>query len=70
MPRRPKRRRAPADGCDSWRQLESGPDHDAEEEVQAAELRGRLASFAEEWDSPEMTLYDNYDVSKNELQTR
>ena len=45
------------------------PERDIDE-VQAAELRGRLASFAEEWDSPEMTLYDNYDVSKNELQTR
>jgi hypothetical protein len=28
---------------------------------QAAELRERLASFAEDWDSPEMDLYDQYD---------
>jgi len=28
---------------------------------QAAELRERLASFAEDWDSPEMDIYDRYD---------
>ena len=27
---------------------------------QAAELRARLAIFAEEWDSPEMDIYDDY----------
>ncbi len=32
---------------------------DAEE---AAELRGRLATFAEDWDSPEMAIYDDYDA--------
>ncbi len=31
---------------------------------QAAELRAKLASFAEEWDSPEMDAYDNYDANK------
>jgi len=30
--------------------------------VQAADLRGRLAAFAEEWDSPEMDIYNNYDL--------
>ena len=30
-------------------------------EKQAADLRARLATFAEEWDSPEMTMYDDYD---------
>ena len=30
-------------------------------ESQAADLRGRLASFVEEWESPEMDLYDDYD---------
>jgi hypothetical protein len=30
-------------------------------EEQAAELRARLATFAEEWDSPEMDAYDDYD---------
>ena len=29
----------------------------------AAALRERLASFAEEWDSPEMAAYDDYDVA-------
>jgi hypothetical protein len=28
---------------------------------QAAELRARLAAFAEDWDSPEMAVYDDYD---------
>jgi hypothetical protein len=27
-----------------------------------AELRGRLEAFAEEWDSPEMDVYDAYDT--------
>jgi len=29
-------------------------------EEQASELRAQLAAFAEEWDSPEMSVYDNY----------
>jgi hypothetical protein len=28
------------------------------DEAQAAELRARLATFAEDWDSPEMGIYD------------
>ncbi len=28
---------------------------------QAAVLRERLSAFGEEWDSPEMSVYDNYD---------
>lgn len=35
------------------------------EEDQAMELRGRLAQFAEEWESPEMSLYDDYAKSKS-----
>lgn len=35
------------------------------DEEQAAELRGRLAPFAEDWDSPEMSIYDNYDAAKS-----
>ena len=31
------------------------------DETQAADLRGRLASFTEEWESPKMDLYDDYD---------
>jgi len=33
----------------------------------AVELRARLGAFAEEWDSPEMDLYDNYDAAKADL---
>lgn len=29
-------------------------------EERASELRAQLASFAEEWDSPEMSIYDDY----------
>ena len=35
------------------------------EEEQAANLRARLSTFAEDWDSPEMNIYDNYDESKS-----
>lgn len=31
-------------------------------EEQASELRAQLAAFAEEWDSPEMSVYDNYEA--------
>ena len=40
------------------------------DETQAAEMRARLASFAEDWESPEMEVYDNYDEEKAKLQTR
>ena len=40
------------------------------DEAQAAEIRARLASFAEDWESPEMDVYDNYDEEKAKLQTR
>ena len=40
------------------------------DEVQAAEIRARLASFAEDWESPDMDVYDNYDEEKAKLQTR
>ena len=40
------------------------------DEAQAAEMRARLASFAEDWESPEMDIYDNYDEEKAKLQTR
>jgi len=32
---------------------------------QAEQLREQLSSFAEEWDSPEMSAYDNYDAAKS-----
>jgi hypothetical protein len=37
------------------------------DEAQAAELRTQLGAFAEEWNSPEMDLYDNYDAAKAKL---
>ena len=32
-------------------------------------MRARLASFAKDWESPEMSVYDNYDAAKANLQT-
>ena len=40
------------------------------DEAQAAVLRECLATFAEDWESPEMNVYDNYDEAKSSLQTR
>ncbi len=37
------------------------------DEAQAADLRARLVTFAEEWDSPEMDIYDNYDAAKPKI---
>jgi len=37
------------------------------DETQAADLRARLTTFAEDWDSPEMAIYDNYDAAKSKL---
>ena len=37
------------------------------DEAQAADLRARLKTFAEDWDSPEMDVYDNYDAAKAKL---
>jgi len=34
---------------------------------QTAELRARLATFSEDWDSSEMSIYDNYDAAKAAL---
>jgi hypothetical protein len=33
-----------------------------------ADLRSRLSQFVEEWDSPEMEIYDDYDTYQSELQ--
>jgi len=33
----------------------------------AAELRGSLQQFAEDWNSPEMSVYDDYDAAKATL---
>ena len=40
------------------------------DEAQAAEMRARFATFAEDWESPEMNVYDNYDEEKAKLQTQ
>ncbi|MCL0102741.1 antitoxin family protein [Dehalococcoidia bacterium] len=37
------------------------------DEAHAADLRARLAIFADDWDSPEMKVYDNYDAPKATL---
>ena len=34
------------------------------DERQARELRARMATFADDWDSPEMDVYDDYDAAK------
>ena len=34
---------------------------------QAEILRANLATFSEDWDSPEMGIYDNYDAAKANL---
>jgi len=34
------------------------------DEGQAAELRGAMAAFAEDWDSPDMSIYNNYDANR------
>jgi len=37
------------------------------DEKHAADLRARLTTFAEDWDSPEMDIYDEYDAAKARL---
>ncbi len=39
------------------------------DEAHAAELRARLATFSEDWDSPEMAIYDDYDAARATPQT-
>jgi hypothetical protein len=34
------------------------------DKAQAADLRARLATFAEDWSSPEMAVYDDYAAAK------
>ncbi len=40
------------------------------DKAQAAVLRECFATFAEDWESPEMDVYDNYDEELSKLQTR
>ena len=37
---------------------------------QSLALRERLAAFAEDWDSPEMDVYDHYDTNESTSQAR
>jgi hypothetical protein len=37
------------------------------DQKQAAELRARLQTFAEDWESEEMSIYDDYDAAKSRL---
>lgn len=37
------------------------------DENHAAELRAQLAAFAEDWDSPDMDVYNDYDAAKARL---
>ena len=34
---------------------------------QAEILRNNLATFADDWNSPEMSIYDNYDAAQSQL---
>ncbi len=34
------------------------------DQKQVAELRAAFATFAQEWDTPEMDVYNNYDATK------
>jgi hypothetical protein len=35
--------------------------------IQAAALRNSLDTFADDWNSPEMNIYDSYDAAKSQL---
>ena len=37
------------------------------DKTQAAILRTSLATFAEDWNNPEMSIYDDYDAAKAKL---
>ena len=34
------------------------------DQTQASVLRANLSTFADDWNSPEMSIYDNYDAAK------
>lgn len=36
---------------------------------QAQELRQRLSTFAEDWNNPDMDIYDHYEKSKTKTET-
>ena len=44
----------------SLRERGIGPD-------EAADLRARLTTFAEDWDNPDMDVYDDYEANQHDL---
>lgn len=40
------------------------------DEAPAAELRGRLTTFVDDWDSPAMDAYDDYDAARGDTAPR
>ncbi len=67
----------PSDMCEGMSVIVTFPSSNAIDlqergidEAQAADIRARLVSFAEDWENPEMHAYDNYDDAKAKLQTR
>ena len=57
----------PTDIVDETRVIVTFLEPKSIDEQQAADLRARLESFAEDWESPEMNIYDDYDAAKSEL---
>lgn len=64
----------PDDVCDDTRVIVTFLEGDSVDlrargidEAQAADLRARLSGIAEDWDSSEMNVYDNYDAVKSRL---
>lgn len=64
----------PVNVCDDTRViitfLKSGPidlRKRGVDESHAADLRARLSTFAEDWSSPEMDIYDDYDSFKSRI---
>jgi hypothetical protein len=45
----------------------NGAAGDEFEQEQIAELRARLQTFAADWESEEMNIYDDYDAAKSRL---
>lgn len=37
------------------------------DEARAADLRARLTTFVSDWDSPEMSIYDDYDKTSAQV---
>ncbi len=61
--------KAPSDVPEGTRVMVTFPESSCDlqklgiDESHAADLRARLRAFAEDWESPEMDIYDDYDKS-------